>query len=931
MSEKESKYNPEKGGAKEDETKTEEKSEEQKKKEEEEEEEKRMKKLPPLEQTWKCSTCKRVNPSFQKVVGTKLLIDVEFCSVCQTARPEKKQDDEGEKGPTAGEKLNERAEEMKQKMKAGLLARWNKKKREREEKLILELSKMKPYKHARGCLKAVVPGPKPKIIPPLAIDESLEPGTLVPFICNHGLNGAPTRRVPLGETCPYCRKLAERRLWSWLENHYVYTRAFDEMEYGETQTVRYWGDEPVGAKKPKGPQCKDKEVETNSNRNVEGFEEKKEEKEGNNAKKTLEKISNAHVGDKNGLITETFAFRDWEHTLHRLNNKDKFGEVSLLCLAFEPETFWNTIRFYNVAACLEDQDRLDRQMGKLSPLSESIRSSPILHLNIKHANGLRKADYFGLSDPYAIVYFDGKEVGRTEIIPDNLDPVWNHKIEINTTGINWTVVRLQIDLWDSDFMVQNPLTDDFLGQIRLAGDLLKTFLQKESPELTMYLERKRGVGGSFMEGKDAAVNVQGTITIHGELASPPLTPQERRRLKKKPERGDGDWALGCRSWRNQALKKWDKCFNAFRDQKRAFSEALRVPKLLEPVLVGVFSQPEEIEEFREMLKNAEYNAEIDDRGQIYGFTALHIAAQKNLPDIVSLLLDAGAAIDPYDFSGSTPLHIACREGFDEVVLLLQKLGANIWCKDRARNDCFDILHAHGHKDLAKRLSSTLVFNEEILWRARRFYKDLMWGRADMYDQRHMGRRYFQGKMFACAFATRKKKLLKTLKDPKFLRKQFCVSDLYDSKRRYELGIELWNHKPSTVPTWERIVLNWKATGNRDDKKSTRLKALQQIYIYVLGYDPKYVLKGMPGGVEEFMTRLDYAEDNLFQVWRKKKGMPKVDVEYEMNFGKKKGMRNAESALKDLLAKRSKKDKDGKKKKKKKKKKNKENDGESGGE
>ena len=50
--------------------------------------------------------------------------------------------------------------------------------------------------------------------------------------------------------------------------------------------------------------------------------------------------------------------------------------------------------------------------------------SPILHLQIVRGTGLLKADYFGLSDPYCVVYFNDKEVGRTPIVPDNLDPEW---------------------------------------------------------------------------------------------------------------------------------------------------------------------------------------------------------------------------------------------------------------------------------------------------------------------------------------------------------------------------------------------------------------------------------------------------------------------------------------------------------------------------
>ena len=140
------------------------------------------------------------------------------------------------------------------------------------------------------------------------------------------------------------------------------------------------------------------------------------------------------------------------------------------------------------------------------------------------------------------------------------------------------------------------MTDDFLGRINLAGDLLKCFLKEDQGDLTMTLERKRGKL-NLLDLKDASVIVQGTVTIHGILKSPPITPVERRRLKKRPERGEGEWAVACRSWRNQALKLWDGCFGKFRQQRRAFSEALRVPKLLEPVLMGVFADQSEVEEF----------------------------------------------------------------------------------------------------------------------------------------------------------------------------------------------------------------------------------------------------------------------------------------------------------------------------------------------
>jgi len=53
-----------------------------------------------------------------------------------------------------------------------------------------------------------------------------------------------------------------------------------------------------------------------------------------------------------------------------------------------------------------------------------------------------------------------------------------------------------------------------------------------------------------------------------------------------------------------------------------------------------------------------------------GFTALHIAAAKNLTAIAGLLLAQGAAVDPVDNKGRSPLLLAAREGHVPMVQLL---------------------------------------------------------------------------------------------------------------------------------------------------------------------------------------------------------------------------------------------------------------------
>jgi ankyrin repeat protein len=61
-----------------------------------------------------------------------------------------------------------------------------------------------------------------------------------------------------------------------------------------------------------------------------------------------------------------------------------------------------------------------------------------------------------------------------------------------------------------------------------------------------------------------------------------------------------------------------------------------------------------------------------------GWTPLHFAARASTPEVVKLLLNAGAAVDPRDSFGNTPLWRAVfhSRGEGEVIRLLRTAGAD---------------------------------------------------------------------------------------------------------------------------------------------------------------------------------------------------------------------------------------------------------------
>lgn len=86
-------------------------------------------------------------------------------------------------------------------------------------------------------------------------------------------------------------------------------------------------------------------------------------------------------------------------------------------------------------------------------------------LVVSRAAALRNADRGGTSDPFAVVTFAGEMLGKTGVIPDTVDPQWNHSWEVMVPPAGGD---LEIEIFDFD----DNSKDDFLGYYKqtIGGD-----------------------------------------------------------------------------------------------------------------------------------------------------------------------------------------------------------------------------------------------------------------------------------------------------------------------------------------------------------------------------------------------------------------------------------------------------------------------------
>lgn len=119
-----------------------------------------------------------------------------------------------------------------------------------------------------------------------------------------------------------------------------------------------------------------------------------------------------------------------------------------------------------VLAMTEIDEEVDKT--KIEDLHTAIDKTVV---SILSGENLLKADFFGASDPFAVIRFGGVKIGRTATISDTLNPVWkNESFDIHfprSTGAN--NMELSIELWDEDL---GGMLGDFLGCVEIGVEML---------------------------------------------------------------------------------------------------------------------------------------------------------------------------------------------------------------------------------------------------------------------------------------------------------------------------------------------------------------------------------------------------------------------------------------------------------------------------
>jgi hypothetical protein len=73
------------------------------------------------------------------------------------------------------------------------------------------------------------------------------------------------------------------------------------------------------------------------------------------------------------------------------------------------------------------------------------QAAPLL-VTIVSAAGLAKADLFGKSDPFCVLYFMDEEIGSTNVISNSLDPIWYNSSSSSSSSPDYSLSRFSFEI-----------------------------------------------------------------------------------------------------------------------------------------------------------------------------------------------------------------------------------------------------------------------------------------------------------------------------------------------------------------------------------------------------------------------------------------------------------------------------------------------------
>jgi Ran GTPase-activating protein (RanGAP) involved in mRNA processing and transport len=151
-------------------------------------------------------------------------------------------------------------------------------------------------------------------------------------------------------------------------------------------------------------------------------------------------------------------------------------------------------KFYNEFLGAYDEEHSRAESTDEFQVEAADDSAPKLLINVILAKGLADADLVGLSDPYVVILVNNEEIGRTRVIDNCLNPVWEEVFEYDM-GNDFMSSWVRFEVYDDDLVGE----DEFLGQINFRGTNALDRCGKSSKYFT--LKGMKGKPTTYVQGR----------------------------------------------------------------------------------------------------------------------------------------------------------------------------------------------------------------------------------------------------------------------------------------------------------------------------------------------------------------------------------------------------------------------------------------------